>query len=86
MLHHMGAEECVGEAIERRGDGEPDDGEAEKECGQPPDGKQRGPRLANGEPAASVDDGRESQSGGEEERRRPLLKDGPDTQEALAIE
>ena len=31
MLHHMSAEKCVGETIERRSDGEPDGSEAKKE-------------------------------------------------------
>jgi hypothetical protein len=33
MLHHMSAEKCVGETIERRGDGEPDGCETKKEGG-----------------------------------------------------
>jgi hypothetical protein len=33
VLHHMSAEKCVGETIERRGDGEPDGCETKKEGG-----------------------------------------------------
>jgi hypothetical protein len=33
MLHHMSAEKCVGETIERRSDGEPNGSEAKKESG-----------------------------------------------------
>ena len=39
MLDHVGAEESIGEAVEGRGDGEPDDGEAEEEGSQPPGGE-----------------------------------------------
>jgi hypothetical protein len=33
MLHHVSAEKCVGETIERRGDREPDGSETKKEGG-----------------------------------------------------
>ena len=76
MLHHVGAKECVGKAIERRGDGEPDGGEAKKERSQPPNGKEDRARFANSEPATGVYRGRDEDRRREEERRRPMLKDG----------
>ena len=77
MLHHVSAQEHIGKAIERRSDGEPNDGEAEKKRRQTPCGKQRRSRLANSKPAACVDDSGESQHRGEEDGWGPLLKDGP---------
>jgi len=56
MLHHMSAEKCVGETIERRGDGEPDGSETKKEGGKPPRWEEVGARFANSEPTTGVDD------------------------------
>lgn len=68
VLYHMGAEEGIGETIERRADGYPDGGETEKEGGQPPCGEGSGTRFADGKPATVVDGGGENDRRGEEER------------------
>ena len=69
MLHHMSAEKCVSETIERRGDREPDGSETKKKGGQPPSWEEVGARFANSEPTTGIDNSGEDDRGGKEERR-----------------
>src|ERR1700722_13689031 len=77
MLDHVGAEERVGEAVHGGGDGEPDGCDAEVEADEAPGGEECGPGLADGVPAACVEDDAEEQRCGEEEWRGPFVEDGP---------
>jgi hypothetical protein len=52
MFHHVRAEKSIGEAVQGRGNGDPDCREPKQERSQSPDGKLRPPRLPDEEPTA----------------------------------
>ena len=49
VLHHVSAQQGVGEAIHGRADGQPEHGKSGKERGEPKSGELRSPGLADSE-------------------------------------
>src|ERR1700679_3529166 len=77
MLHHVRTQQRIGKPIQRRPDRDPDRRQPKHERGQPPRRKLRSPRPPNDEPPANRDGRDQNHWRSQEDRRRPIRKDGP---------